>query len=168
MTTGSYLGRYLAGEHRAVWTELGALGDRVYEPAIAAEARAVDAATMATFVANVEAIAAVLKKAKYKLSEKKAVRPPKRDLIRSIAALAKIVGPLPISLVAFYEACDGVSLAQDVDATIDDSPVFGEGVLADLALRGAVDALYKSDLAADPALRSRFDEMVARARSITR
>ncbi|MCB9599867.1 MAG: hypothetical protein H6722_13975 [Sandaracinus sp.] len=129
---GGHLARYEAGEHRAVWAELRALGDKVQEAPLDAEARAIAAATMKAFVASVDVIAAVLKKAKYTLAEKKAVRPPRRDVAKQLGALAKIVGPLPIALVAFYEACDGVTLAQDVDAPVDDSPLFGPGVLDEL------------------------------------
>lgn len=142
---GGYLARYEAGEHCAVWTELRALGEKVHEPAAEAEARAVAAATMKRFIANVEAIAAVLTKAKYTRAETKAVRPPARDAAGAIDALAMIArSPLPMSLVAFYEACDGVSLAQDVEAMIDESPVFREGVLDEL---GRCDPLIVARLA---------------------
>jgi hypothetical protein len=143
--TGGYLARYEAGEHRAVWAELRALGEKADDAPHDADARAVAAATMTAFVANVEALAAVLKKAKYTLAEKKAVRPPRRDAAKLLGALAKIAGPLPIALVAFYEACDGVTLAQDVDAPVDDSPLFGPGVLDEL---GRNDPLIVAPLAA--------------------
>jgi hypothetical protein len=143
-TGRGFLARYEAGEHRAVWAELRALGEKVYDAPLDAEARAVADATMKAFVANVGTIAAVLKKAKYTLAEKKAVRPPRRDVAKLLDALAKIAGPLPIALVAFYETCDGVTLAQDVEAPVDDSPLFGPGLLDEL---GRSDPLMVAPLA---------------------
>jgi hypothetical protein len=46
--------------------------------------------------------------------------------------------------------------------------VFGRYGLADRTTRGAVDAMYKADLAHDPTLRAKFEELVARAKTILR
>ncbi len=131
----TYLERYLAGEHEAVWTELRALGDAVREPKLEADARAVAAATMKAFGENVAKIARSLREAKYDLVVEEAVVPAKAGASEKIAALEKIVGPLPLAIEAFYRTFEVVSLAQDVDAVIDDSPVFSDGLLDELGRR---------------------------------
>jgi hypothetical protein len=144
----TYLQRYEAGQHDAVWKELRALGPKVRTGKLEADARAVAKATMKALGDDVEAIAKVLKKAKYKLL-KKAVRPAKPDAAVKLAALAKLVGPLPLALEVFYETFDGISLAQDVDAEIDDSPLFGGGVLDELGTRDPLVVASLADVLAD-------------------
>lgn len=137
-TKASYLKRYRAGEHRGVWDELRALGPNVREHE--ADARAVAAETMKRFLANVAAIEKVLRGAGYPFAEKKVVRPARKDAEARLAAL----GAVPLALEALYLACDGVSLAQDVEAPVDGSPVFGPGVLDEL---GRCDPLIVAPLA---------------------
>lgn len=137
-TKVSYLKRYRAGEHRAVWDELRALGPNVREHE--ADARAVAAETMKRFLADVAAIEKVLRGAGYPFAEKKVVRPARKDAKARLAAL----GVIPIALEALYSACDGVSLAQDVEVPVDGSPVFGPGVLDEL---GRCDPLIVAPLA---------------------
>ena len=126
-----YLARYRAGECEAVWAELDALGDVAVDGPLATEAKTVAHETMKRLLANVEAIARNLVAAKYQLLLP-AVTPAKPDAAANLAALEALAGPLPLSLYAFYEIFDSVSLAQDVDAVIDDSPILSEGLLDEL------------------------------------
>lgn len=148
-TAGGWLARYEAGEHRAVWAELRALGANVRDPAIEPEARAVAVATMKGLAENVARIARVLKKARYTLAWKKAVATARRDAPRKLEALSRVAGPLPLTIEAFYQAFDGISLAQDVDAPIDGSPVFSEGLLDELGGRDPLIVARLSDVLHD-------------------
>ncbi|MEO7330927.1 MAG: hypothetical protein ABI193_20295 [Minicystis sp.] len=140
-----YLARYEAGETRAVWEELRALGATARTPAIEAECRAVVAATMQRFGENVERIVAVLKKAKYPFASKNPFPPARPDAAKKLAAIAKLIGPLPLSLEVFYSRYDGVDLAQNTEAVIPATKVLGPGVLDEL---GRSDPLIVVSLAA--------------------
>jgi hypothetical protein len=119
--------RYEAGEHEAVWLELGRLGEAVHDPRLAPAALAVARATMARVQTNLEAIVLVLKKSRYALAAGKKAIAPVKDGEKKLAALAKLVkGPLPHSIVAFYERFDGVSLAEDPNALTDDYTLDGD------------------------------------------
>lgn len=140
-----YLARYEAGEHRAVWDELRALGAAARTPPLDTECRAVVEATMRRFRQDLEQIVAVLKKAKYPFRSKKPFPPARPDAEKKLAALAKLVGPLPLSIEAFYSLFDGVDLGQDPDAMIPATKVLSLGALDEL---GRCDPLIVAPLAA--------------------
>jgi hypothetical protein len=112
--------RYHAGEHEAVWRELGVLGAAVHDPRLRTEALGVARATMERLQRNLERIVGVLGQNHYALAAKKRALPLAKDPEKKLAALEKLAGgPLPLSLRAFYERFDGVSLAEQVDARTD-------------------------------------------------
>lgn len=138
----TYLERYAAGEHEAVWNELRALGPAIRDASHVADAQAVARATMDLVARNVQAIAGNLDAAEYQLLSP-AAPPASANVTAHLAALEELVGPLPIAVRAFYETFDGISLAQDVEAEIDDSPVLSSGLLDEL---GRCDPLVVASL----------------------
>jgi hypothetical protein len=140
-----HLARYDAGEHRAVWDDLRALGAAVLQPGTLSEARAVAEATMRRFGQNVEAIVAVLRKAKYPFASKKPLPAAKADAAKKLAAIAELAGPLPIAIEVFYSMFDGVDLGQSTEATVPDTKVLSAGALDEL---GRYDPLIVAPLAA--------------------
>lgn len=113
----SYLDRYLAGEHEQVWAELGALGARVREEPLYADARAVARETMRRARLNIETLIPRLRAVGYRFGyywQRKNTReddsfhlprfaPAGRDARVQLAFLERQVGPLPLSIVAWYE-----------------------------------------------------------------
>lgn len=121
----TYLDRYLAGEHRPVWTELLALGDRVREEPLHAEASAIAAETMRRVRHNIALLIARLEEHGYRFyadpTEYTADRwgpqtvpprlaTPQPETQVQLDAIERALGPLPISLRAFYEVVGAVNL----------------------------------------------------------
>ena len=110
-TTQSYLTRYLAGEHEAVWRELAAMGDGVRDPAVLDDARAVARETMRRVRRNVETVVARLRAMGYRFAEPAQVHePPTPALLARLDTLEAQAGPLPLALRAFYEEVGSVCL----------------------------------------------------------
>jgi hypothetical protein len=119
MAEMSYLQRYLAGEHEQVWDELRALGADVRREPVLTDARAVAAETMRRVRRNCGRIAGTLRAAGYvfgvypdgeeRFTEGPLIAPTAESRAE-VAALAARVGPLPLSLEAFWDEVGSVSL----------------------------------------------------------
>lgn len=126
-TTG-FLERYERGDHAAVWDELRALGDQIRQPPLHADALAVARATMRRVRHNLELLIPRLQHLEYAFGagffddmspeeEAQARRqapvfaPPAPTVAAHLAELEGLVGPLPLSLRAFYEVVGSVNLA---------------------------------------------------------
>jgi hypothetical protein len=104
------LDRYLAGDHRAVWTELVSLGSAVREEPLSADALAVAYETMHRVAQNVRTLVERLKGIGYKFAEgSRAHVPPTRDAAKLVSVFEKEFGVLPLSLRAFHEVVGEVS-----------------------------------------------------------
>jgi len=107
----TYLDRYVRGEHERVWAELVALGERVREPAVYADAVAVARETMHRARANVERIVERLRGMNFNFAYPDRVFvPPAPGAADVLENLDRRIGPLPIGLRAFYEIVGSVSL----------------------------------------------------------
>lgn len=127
--SATYLERYLAGAHKPVWAELVALGERVYEEPLYADAWAVARETMRRMRTNIDLLIPRLRVAGYHFGERfveglngqtlddlesAEVVPPVRslpqpDTPRRIAELERMAGVMPLALRAFYEEVGGVN-----------------------------------------------------------
>ncbi len=106
---GSYLERYRAGDCERVWTELVGMGEAVRRAAVLADAVAVARETMARCRSNIERLRERLLKLGYQFKEPaQAFVPPRKDVLQQIAGLESRVGPLPLSLCAWYEIVGSV------------------------------------------------------------
>lgn len=136
--SASYLDRYLAGEHEAVWRELAALGPAVREPPVWDDARAVAAETMRRVRHDVELLVARLGAMGFRfVHPAQAHEPPTPALLARLDALEAQAGPLPLALRAFYETVGSVCLmgAHPTLSAHAESPDLG-GMLH--AVRGAL------------------------------
>ncbi|MDF1503438.1 hypothetical protein [Roseisolibacter sp. H3M3-2] len=107
----TYLARYLAGEHEAVWRELAALGPAVRAPAVRDDARAVARETMARVRRNVERVVPRLRAMGYDFAHPaQAHVPPTPALAARLDALEAQAGPLPLAVRAFYDTVGSVCL----------------------------------------------------------
>jgi hypothetical protein len=126
-STASFLERYEQGDHTAVWHELRALGDQIRQPPLRADAQAVAHATMQRVRHDLERLILRLQRLNYAfgagffddLSPEEAVEarrlapvfaPPAPATQAQLAELEGLVGPLPLSLRAFYEVVGSVNL----------------------------------------------------------
>lgn len=125
--TASFLERYERGEHAAVWDDLRALGDQARQSPLYADALAVAQATMQRVRHNLEMLIPHLQRLNYAFGagffhdmtpeeEVEARRqapvfaPPAPTTPAGLAELEDLVGPLPLSLRAFYEVVGSVNL----------------------------------------------------------
>lgn len=108
----SYIARYQSGEYEQVWAELTALGEQVRQEHILPDALAVAYETMRRVRHNAEIIAVRLPSIGYRFGyeadeeEDSLVAPcspPSPDAAEQVAELESLVGPLPLSLCAWYE-----------------------------------------------------------------
>jgi hypothetical protein len=143
--SGDLVARYVRGEREAVWAELVALGSDVREPAVLPQAQAVARETMRRARRNVETLVARLREAGYRFQFPDEVHvPPAEDVEAELDAFeARLGGPLPLSLRAFWGVVGSVNLAQAHDQTVHDwvSPRGGE-----LAWLGDDDPLWVDSL----------------------
>src|SRR5512138_2686422 len=115
-----YLERYLAGENEQVWAELQALGEDVRQEPAYEQARAVAGEAMARVRRNCERILSRLRTAgcefdRYPDGQERGftfgpLTPPDDDSERDLRKLEEAIGPLPISLVAFWQQVGSVDL----------------------------------------------------------
>ena len=114
-----YLERYINGEHEQVWTELQALGAAVRQEPNYTLARRVAYETMRRVRANCERIVNRLTTMNYTFGvfpdgssrfTLGPLVPPDKASGEDLSALEEAVGPLPISLVAFWEQVGSVDL----------------------------------------------------------
>ena len=100
----SYLDRYRAGEHEAVWSELAALGADVRHEPVYSDARAVARETMTRVRHNVELLAPRLRELGYRFAHPDEVLvPPTPELLERLDWLEAGAGPMPLSVRAFFE-----------------------------------------------------------------
>ena len=115
-----YLDRYLHGEHEQVWSELQELGEAVRQEPAYSEARLVADETMRRVGRNCERIVERLRSLEYHFDLYPdgyprgftfgPLAPADDALSRDLHTLEAAAGPLPISLVAFWEQVGSVDL----------------------------------------------------------
>jgi len=114
----NYLDRYLNGEHEQVWLELQSLGPAVREEPVHAQARQVAAETMRRVRRNCERLLERLRASGYEFgvypdgsrgyyTQGPLVRPTDA-MLADYAALEEQAGPLPLSLIAFWQEVGSV------------------------------------------------------------
>jgi len=102
--------RYNAGEHRAVWRELNDLGEDVRQEPNAADALAVTYETMERVNENIRTLVERLTTLGYRFSSRAPHQPPGKKTGKQLQTLERLVGPLPLSLRAFYDVVGAVDL----------------------------------------------------------
>ncbi len=115
-----YLQRYTGGEFEDVWNELLALGPAVRDEPAYSQARQVADETMRRVRRNLERIVARLRTIGYQFGvypdgspvpyAPEPLADPNDSIRKDIRNLQEAVGPLPISLVAFWEQVGSVDL----------------------------------------------------------
>jgi hypothetical protein len=116
----TYHARYQAGEHIGVWRELTALGASVRFPALIDDAWAVAEETMTRVATNIDRIIERLANCSYQFdvypdgTTPSATTPvhgrPDTALLADVVELERRVGPIPLSLRAFWQVVGSVSL----------------------------------------------------------
>lgn len=116
----TYHARYQAGEHICVWRELTALGASVRAPALIDDAWAVAEETMTRVATNIDRIIERLTNRSYQfdvypdgtapLATLPAHGRPDTALLADVVELEQRVGPIPLSLRAFWQVVGTVSL----------------------------------------------------------
>jgi hypothetical protein len=122
---GSFLDRYCRGERQQVWDELVHLGKQVRTEALIAEARAVAQETMRRAKENVIRLVARLDDIGYEFAYQHDLSqrigcwwgdsfpvydPPFPDVAGRLDELEQTIGPMPLSLRAWYEVAGTVNL----------------------------------------------------------
>jgi hypothetical protein len=116
----TYLERYLAGEHEQVWADLLALGDRVRQEPLYADALAVARETMRRVRHNIEVLIPRLTAWGYHFGYENlhvepgfasrqpgVFRTPEPRIAGVLDAFETTIGVLPLSLYAWYETIGG-------------------------------------------------------------
>ena len=116
----NYLERYINGEYEHVWSELQGLGPAVRKEPHCSLAREVAAETMRRVARNCEMIVSRLRALGYVFGvypdgsrgyyTRGPLVPPSGETCADCASLEEQVGPLPISLVAFWQEVGSVDL----------------------------------------------------------
>jgi hypothetical protein len=116
----TYHARYRAGEFVGVWRELTALGASVREPMLINDAWAVAEETMTRVATNIDCIIERLLNRSYQFDvypdgtapsvPLPAHRRPDPALLADVVDLEQRVGPIPLSLRAFWQVVGAVSL----------------------------------------------------------
>jgi hypothetical protein len=116
----TYHARYRAGEHVGVWRELTALGASVREPVLIEDAWAVAEETMTRVATNIDYIIERLLNRSYQFDVYPdgtapsvtfpAHRRPDSALLADVVDLEQRVGPIPLSLRAFWQVVGTVEL----------------------------------------------------------
>ena len=107
----SYIERYLAGEQVQVWAELLALGQAIRDDPLCQDAQAVARETMRRVRVNVKILTKRLAAYGYAFADAPFPRwqAPHATVAAQIAALEKLVGPIPLSFRACYAAVGAVN-----------------------------------------------------------
>jgi hypothetical protein len=109
----AYVSRYQRGEGAAVWSDLVALGTRVRLPEYVEEARAVARETMWRVRHNLEEIHRRLNDIGYEFAHPhQALLPPAENAVMLLDSIEERIGPMPLSLRAFYEVVGAVNFTQ--------------------------------------------------------
>jgi hypothetical protein len=116
----NYLERYQNGEYEQVWNELQALGPRVRQEPHYSQARDVATETMRRVRRNCERIVSHLRSIGYVFGTfpdgtsgyytNGPLVPPSEETLQGCAELEERVGPLPLSLTAFWQEVGAVDL----------------------------------------------------------
>ncbi len=116
----NYLERYRSGEYEQVWNDLQALGAAVRQEPHYSDAKEVAAETMRRVRRNCERLVSRLRSAGYIFGlypdgsrgyyTQGPLVPPSDKMRRDLAGLEERVGPLPLSLVAFWQEVGSVDL----------------------------------------------------------
>lgn len=110
----TYLDRYLAGEHEAVWTELTALGPAIREQPLFADAQAVARETMTRARANVELLVQRLTALGYRFTgdvigpPPAPYAPPSDESLTALRNLEAQHGILPLAIETWYAVVGAV------------------------------------------------------------
>jgi len=106
---GQYLERYLAGDRNRVWAEFLELGETIRRETLLADATAVARETMRRCRTNVERLSERLLAVGYEFKNPdQALVSPSEKVFEQIADLEARVGPLPLSVCAWYEIVGSV------------------------------------------------------------
>ena len=118
---GDLLDRYHEGDCRGVWHELLAYGDAIHTSPSLPDAEAIATETMRRAKANVKTILARLPEIGYRLADPLYAPPgsisaysePADDVEDQILSFEKTIGPLPLSIKAWYRQVGTVCLCSD-------------------------------------------------------
>ena len=104
--------RYWAGDCEQVWADLVKYGPAVRDDPLLPEALAVARETMGRVRHNVELVVQRLDTLGYQFVDAPVARwsPPPAETHEQLAALEALVGPVPLSIRAFYEVLGAVNL----------------------------------------------------------
>jgi hypothetical protein len=103
----SFLAKYDSGMHRGVWSELTELGSAVVVPPIHDEALAIARKTMQRIAVNLQRLVDRLGKAGFEFVNDP-ITPPSANIGSAVESIESIVGPIPLSLRAWWEVIGGV------------------------------------------------------------
>lgn len=115
----AFLNRYRSGEYEQVWADLLELGDRVRQEPVFSDALAVARETMTRARANLDILIPRLDALGFRFQMPRhptsplelAVRnPPPPDAPAQVDEIDRLIGPIPLSLRAWYEIVGGVCL----------------------------------------------------------
>jgi hypothetical protein len=108
---GNFHERYCEGECEQVWEELLAYGDNIRREHLFADAMAVAQETMLRVRENIQTLITRLHSIDYQFRNPEYAHvAPKPDVQNHLARLEQIVGPIPLSLRAWYEVVGSVDL----------------------------------------------------------
>jgi hypothetical protein len=128
---GHFLDRYRRGEYKQVWDELLAQGEAIAQAPLWAEASAIAHETMQRVRQNIEILLPRLRQLGYQFGDPGGAKPlphwfqedfssaqeksfqplipPQPDVHLFLEQLTRTIGPLPLSLQAFYQEVGGVN-----------------------------------------------------------
>ena len=110
--------RYRAGECKQVWHELTAMGEDVRKPDVLPHAMAVVREMMQRCRVNVKRLHTRLQAEHYQFANPEIMfLPPEADILQRIAYLEQRLGPLPLSLCAWYELVGSVNFVIETEDT---------------------------------------------------
>lgn len=133
--------RYLAGEYEPVWRDLMGLGDALRSGPHRCDAWAVACETMRRARTNIESIYGRLLGIGYAFADPERACPtPGPDTPEKVARFEVAVGPLPLSLRAFFEVVGSVNFMQDRSRSTS-GEVYALGELDPLVVRSIDDLL---------------------------
>jgi hypothetical protein len=114
-----FLGRYRDGEHQQVWADLLALEEEVRFATYFPHAYAVAKETMRRVRDNIGTLVARLRAIGYQFARPdSAYLPSDRRAVEQIKPIEESLGPLPLSLRAFYEVVGSIDFRQSTDQLI--------------------------------------------------
>lgn len=109
----NWVERYIAGETETVWAEMMAFGPAIRMAEVYGEAMNVARETMRRVKVNAVTVRERLRDIGYKFQQSESViLPPKPDVLKRIEQIEIRIGPLPLSLRAFYEVVGSLDFRQ--------------------------------------------------------